>query len=132
MYKLERFRPRRKDEFDDTEEASVLLDVEAHSEYENINPGTVTVEGFGLDAWDFEETYHSRNDIVFMSTFRHDVITAKKLLRRIHELQNNPGRFGWNPHKDLADLREFTGDMGYDQFFSLQKGMLCNSHKIEI
>ena len=50
MYKLERFRPRGKDEFDDTEEASVLLDVEAHPEYENINTGTVTVEGFGLDA----------------------------------------------------------------------------------
>ena len=130
MYKLERFRPRGKDEFDDTEEASVLLDVEAHSEYENANPGTVTVEGFGLDAWDFEEIYHSRNDTVFMSTFRHDVIPVKKLLRRIHELQNNPGRFGWNPHKDLADLREFIGDMGYDQFFLCRRACCVTPKRI--
>lgn len=116
MYKKPRFRPKRntrEHEYDDSEEASILFNIESYSEYENINPGTVTVEGFGLEAWNFEETHHPRENTILVNASDHEGISAKKFLRRINELQHNPGKFGWNPERELADLREFTGKMGY-------------------
>jgi hypothetical protein len=77
----------------------------------------VTVEGFGLEAWDLEETRNPHENTIFVNYSDHEGITAKKLLRRIDELQHNPGKFGWSPQRDLADLREFTGSMGYGLYF---------------
>ncbi|KAL2844986.1 hypothetical protein BJY01DRAFT_247911 [Aspergillus pseudoustus] len=39
------------------DEDCVIFDPEAYPVYENVNPGTVTVEGFGLDMWDAEIKY---------------------------------------------------------------------------
>ena len=45
---------------------------------------------------------------------------AKKLLRRLDEFRRGLGKFGWNPTQDDADLRAFTGEMGYVQQYSVQ------------
>lgn len=61
MYKKKRFRPKRnneKDVYDDSEEVLVLFNIESYSKYKNIDPRTVTVEGFRLEAWSFKETRH--------------------------------------------------------------------------
>jgi tetratricopeptide (TPR) repeat protein len=106
-------RKRNDDNFDfDSEEGAVLFDVESNPKYENANPGTVTVEGFGLEAWDFEETHYPKEQTVFVNYSDPGDIPARKLLRRIDELQRGPGKLGWNPNRDHADLKEFTGDMG--------------------
>ncbi|KAF2278700.1 uncharacterized protein EI97DRAFT_484287 [Westerdykella ornata] len=115
LYKRRRFRPKRNNgnfSYDDSEESSILFDVESHPEYENTSPGTVTVEGFGLEAWSYEATNNPRQETISVNYTAREGITAKKLLRRIDELQRNPGKFGWDPHRDLAELREFTGTMG--------------------
>lgn len=93
-------------------EEGLLFDVKSYPKYENVNPGTVTVEGFGLEAWDFEETHHPREQTVLVNVSDPGNIPAKKLLRKIDELQRGPAKFGWNPERELADLKEFTGDMG--------------------
>jgi hypothetical protein len=91
----------------------MLFDVESHVHHENLNAGTVTVEGFGLEAWDYEETYHPREISIMVSYGDTPAIPAKKLLRRCRELVTGGQKFGWNPKADLRDLKEFTGGMGY-------------------
>jgi tetratricopeptide (TPR) repeat protein len=106
-------RKRNDDKFDfNSEEGAVLFDVESNPKYENLNPGTVTVEGFGLEAWNFEEMHYPKEQTLLVNYSDPGNIPARKLLRRIDELQQGHGKFGWNPERDYADLKEFTGDMG--------------------
>ncbi|KAK7179647.1 TPR domain containing protein [Paraphaeosphaeria sporulosa] len=118
LYKKKRFRPKRnatKDEdlYDDAEENSVLFDVESYPEYENVIPGTVTVEGFGIEAWNLEDSRHPREQTILINASDHESLTSKKLLRRLFELQNRAEKLGWDPQRDYYDLREFTGNMGH-------------------
>ncbi|EUC27059.1 hypothetical protein COCCADRAFT_42093 [Bipolaris zeicola 26-R-13] len=96
LYKRKRFHAKRKEKDYDlgTEDDNVLFSVESNSEYENVNPGTVTVKGFALDAWDYEDTNYPRESTVFTNTSDPGNITAKKLLRRIDELQKGAGKLG--------------------------------------
>jgi hypothetical protein len=75
-----------------TAEDHVLLDPEAEPNFENVHPGTVTVEGFGLECWEFNNK-KPKNMRIFVNTSRLPVVTASKLLRRIDELQKK-GVFG--------------------------------------
>jgi len=89
----------------------VLFDPEAHIKFENVNPGTVTIEGFGLECWDYEEGKPREQTILVNRSDLPD-LTAARLLRRVNELQTNPGKFGWHPEKEELDLKEFVGNMG--------------------
>jgi hypothetical protein len=95
-------------------EDHVLLDPESHIKFENINPGTVTVEGYGLECWDFECLKPGTNDhhTILVNASSLPVADAKRLLRRINELQTNPGKFGWNSDEEL-DLKQIVGTLGY-------------------
>ncbi|KAH9476040.1 Small glutamine-rich tetratricopeptide repeat-containing protein 2 [Psilocybe cubensis] len=96
--------------FDHTDEGSVLLDVECHSKHQNINPGTVTIEGFGLESWGYENAFGKpRENTILVSYAKMPEIQAKKLLRRINELSRGAQKFGWNPTQEEADLKEFFG-----------------------
>ena len=92
----------------------VLLDPESHIKFENVNPGTVTVEGYGLECWDFERSQPGLKDheTIFVNASPLPVLDAKRLLRRINELQTNPGKFGWNRDEEL-DLKQIVGTLGY-------------------
>lgn len=92
----------------------VLLDPESHIKFENVNPGTVTVEGYGLECWDFECLKPGTNDhhTILVNASSLPVLDAKRLLRRINELQTNPGKFGWNSDEEL-DLKQIVGTLGY-------------------
>ncbi|KAF1815903.1 hypothetical protein P152DRAFT_479755 [Eremomyces bilateralis CBS 781.70] len=119
LYKKKRFQPLKSQidglrdyQYDDTEESQVLFNIESYPKYESIHPGTVTVEGFGLEAWEFEEEHHPLKKTILVNRSNMPPIKAKTLLRRIDELQNRPPQFGWNPKRDAVDLKDFTGDMG--------------------
>ena len=101
------------DEFNfNSEEVNLLFDVESYSEYENVNPGTVTVEGFGLEAWEYEEMNQQGQKSIFVNCSKPKNIPARKLLRRIDELQQGiAGSIGWSRDGGLADLFEFTAGM---------------------
>ena len=104
-------------------EDNILLDVESSERYESIHPGTVTVEGFGLECWDYEEEFGKSREVgegtVFVNCADMPSLPAKKLLRRLDELRRGVGKFGQNLTKDEADVREFTGNMGYVQQYSV-------------
>jgi hypothetical protein len=89
----------------------VLLDPESHAKYENINPGTVTVEGFGLEAWDYEET-KPRKSTIMVNHSDLPVLPARRLLRRLHDIQKKSGKFGWSPTTEELNLKEFVGTLG--------------------
>jgi hypothetical protein len=91
-----------------------LLDPESHIKFENANPGTVTVEGYGLECWEFEISKPGPNDhaTIFVNNSRLPALGAKRLLRRIDELQTNPSKFGWNNDEEL-DLKQIVGTLGY-------------------
>ena len=97
-------------DFPDTED-DTLLDPEAHQEYEHLNPGTVSIEGFGMEGWDFEFT-KLRSHTVMINTSKMPSISAAKLLRRIHEMTKGTERMGWNPQQDEWDIKEFVGTLG--------------------
>ncbi|KAK4244267.1 small glutamine-rich tetratricopeptide repeat-containing protein 2 [Corynascus novoguineensis] len=113
MYKKKKYmkKPRRSEYESPDSEDYVLLDPESHAKLENVNPGTVTVEGFGLECWDFEET-KPRNQTILVNHAELPVLRACKLLRRLNQIQKNPGKFGWNPTKEELNLKEFVGTLG--------------------
>lgn len=96
------------DEFDmPTDEDYVFLDVEADPKYNNIRPGTITVEGFGMEHWEYEEKFgEPRSERILVSAKELPTLPAKKLLRRIHELKTS-GPPGWSPAQEMEDLVEF-------------------------
>ena len=88
------------------------FDVESSARYESIHPGTITVEGFGIECGDYEENFGNRREnTVVVNNSDMPSLPAKKLLRRLDELRRGVGEFGSNPTQDEADLREFTGYM---------------------
>ena len=99
-----------------TSENYILLDVETSARYECIHPGTVTVEGFGMECWDYEEKFGKpQSNTILVNRSRMPSLPAKKLLRRLDQL-----RRGVENTQDEADLREFTGNMGYVQQYSVR------------
>lgn len=119
LYKKKKYmRKRRTSEYESLDsEDYILLDPECHANLENVNPGTVSVEGFGIECWDFEETKPRSLDVL-VSYADLPVVRASTLLRRLDEIQRYPGKFGWDPVKEELDLKEFAGSLGvysYDQ-----------------
>lgn len=58
LYFKKTYTKKAKEDFSEySDESSVLLDVECHSRHQNINPGTVTVEGFGMECWGYEDSF---------------------------------------------------------------------------
>jgi len=114
MYKKKKYmRKRSQDNYEPLDDEDyTLLDPESHAKFENLNPGTVTVEGYGLECWDFEKT-KPREHTVMVSYAKLPEAPARKLLRRLNELQTEPGKFGWSPEKEELDLKEFVGTLGY-------------------
>ncbi|KAJ7017007.1 prion-inhibition and propagation-domain-containing protein [Mycena alexandri] len=109
LYRRKKFidRPSRDGYKSPSDEDYVLLDVEADARYENVHPGTVTVAGFGLECWDYEEKFGKpRDNTILVKCSEMPNIPARKLLRRLNELWDG------TPTYDDAQLREFTGDMG--------------------
>ncbi|KAK0749074.1 prion-inhibition and propagation-domain-containing protein [Schizothecium vesticola] len=98
----------------------VLFDPESHAKYENVNPGTVTVEGFGLECWDYEES-KPREHSIMVNHSDLPVLKARRLLRRLNEIQSKSGKFGWSPTTEELNLKEFVGGLGityYDQKYA--------------
>ncbi|KAF8626728.1 hypothetical protein AX17_006494 [Amanita inopinata Kibby_2008] len=96
-----------------TDESHILFDVESNPKYENVNPGTITVEGLGIECWDYEEKFgKERKNTIFISYADLPKVPAKKLLRRIDELRRGVNKFGWNPDQEEADLKAFFGNIG--------------------
>ena len=105
--------------FDD--EDDTILCIESSARFESIYPGTVTVQGFGMECWYYEMNFGKpRTNTVFFNCADMPSLPAKKILRRLDELRRFVGKFGWNPTQDDADLREFTGNMGYAQQYSVR------------
>lgn len=115
MYKKRKyFRKLNRDKYEGPDsEDYVLLDPEAHLKYEHEYPGTVTVEGYGMECWEFETTKPSKRDLTIMVNYSDlPTLRAKTLLRRVDELQHRPGKFGWHPEKEELDLKAMVGGLG--------------------
>jgi hypothetical protein len=90
-----------------------FIDIETNAKYDNMNPGTVTVEGFGFECWDHEVLFGKlREQTIIASYAALPNIPGEKILRRLDELEIGAGRLGWNPTRDYEELIEFIGTMG--------------------
>ena len=114
MYKKKKYikKPSRDEyELPDSEDY-VLLDPESFAKFENENPGTVTVEGYGLECWDFEKKKPSdRSNTILVNCSQLPVLRARTLLRRIDGLQNHAKTFGWRPDTEELDLKQIVGTL---------------------
>ncbi|KIM22050.1 hypothetical protein M408DRAFT_29057, partial [Serendipita vermifera MAFF 305830] len=125
----------RQDNYDiPTSEDYVLLDIEDNPKYHNVRPGTITVEGFGLECWEYEEKFGKpRDQRILVNASDMQNIPAKKILRRIHELKTNPGALGWHPTQEIEDLREFAGAQfasGYDLAHRERWGLFSSFYQL--
>jgi hypothetical protein len=92
------------------DEDSTLLDVECYTYYESEScPGTVTLEGFGLECWDAIESHTISVPVSYAPL---PTIPMPKLLRRVDELRKGDSELGRDSEKDLRDLSEMLGDEG--------------------
>lgn len=94
------------------EEDSVLFDVESDPKYENVHAGTVTIEGFGLECWDYEEEVGITREHEMVITIK-DIpgYSRFQLLRRLDELcPGGSQKFGRDADMDEVRLKEFVGD----------------------
>lgn len=91
----------------------ILFDVESHYKYENINPGTVTIDGYGLECWDYEET-KPRGITIMINYAQLPELSPSTILRRLHELQEkNRSKFRWSPKKEERDFKDVVGTLEY-------------------
>lgn len=112
-HRTQYFKKRKKPTENEDQVDDVFFDSEASPKYHNVNPGTVTAEGFALEVWEYEELYGiERESDVFISTWFME-LSAERLLRRLDELRSNTNRLGWNPAEDHLDLHDFLGS-NYD------------------
>ena len=69
------------------------------------------MEGFGLECWDYEES-KPREVSILVNHSDLPVLKARRLLRRINEIQSKSGKFGWSPTTEELNLKEFVGGLG--------------------
>jgi hypothetical protein len=81
--------------------------VESHPKYENVNPGTVTVEGFGIEACDLDSARYPREPVTLDYDRTIEPTTQGRVARRLDELQRNTREFSWDSAKDRAALADF-------------------------
>jgi len=96
----------------ETDEDEVYLDAEADPKYENVNPGTVTCEGYAIDVWEynlyFGEKKWGHNLLVHASTVPRN--SAPRILSRLQAIQAGERTLGLDPIQDYEDLAEFAGN----------------------
>lgn len=97
-----------------TEEEWVLVSVEWDPQYENVNPGTVTVEGFGMECWDHEHNHgkpRNRAGIAYGGAL--PSVNVPQLLRRHDEVRKGSQQLGKNQKLDYDKLVAMLGPMAY-------------------
>ena len=96
-----------------TSEYYTYIDVESDRKYDNVNPGTVTIEGFGMECWDYElQSGQPRSETIILNCAPVPNIPLKTIFRRLDELQSGVGPLGWDRQSDYDDLEELTRNMG--------------------
>ena len=110
-------------------ENDMLFDIESDPKYENTNPGTITVEGFAMECWDYEENSRREGKFIRVNDAKIPNIPARKLLRRIDELRRSNPRLRWDTWREDDDLQEFVENMGYSRYVntSLWRSSDCAS-----
>jgi hypothetical protein len=82
----------KQERYSSTTEDNILLDTECSARYENIHPGTVTVEGFRMECWEYEEKFGKpRQNTMLVDYSDMPKPPAKKLLRRLDSASSR----GW-------------------------------------
>jgi hypothetical protein len=96
----------------ETDEDEVYLDAEADPKYENVNPGTVTCEGYAIDVWEYNLYFGEKK-------WEHDILvhagtvpgnSAPRILSRLQAMQAGERPLGLDPIQDYEDLAEFAGN----------------------
>jgi hypothetical protein len=100
---------------DPTDEDYVYIDPEARPSYHAIVPGTVTVEGYGYELWDYNILVKKKeSQQIMVNAAKLPSLPARKLLRRIEELRTvDRENFHWVRERAHKDLEEFAGKIGY-------------------
>ncbi|ROT38200.1 hypothetical protein SODALDRAFT_333972 [Sodiomyces alkalinus F11] len=107
-----------------SDEDTILLDVEAEAKYDHVYGGTVSVEGFGMEWWDWEENFGpARQQIFQFSRGIMPPVKSVKMLRRTDELARANVEEDGEERVDDGDLMEFFGD----EAFAFRGGRTYNS-----
>lgn len=89
-----------------TEEGNCLFDAESFGEYDHTDPGTITVSGFAIEAWEHQELNHHIDQTILSSREARN-ISGKTILRRLYDMANRGEKLGWNKERDAHDLADF-------------------------
>ncbi|KAL4883925.1 hypothetical protein BJY04DRAFT_215817 [Aspergillus karnatakaensis] len=111
LYRIQKKFLKRHSEEELDQEDFLLFDPEAYAYYEHESPGTVTVEGFGLDYWDAEIEFGriSADPFAFEVSDLPDIsFEYATLLRRIDEIRSET-QLALDPTERLAALTDCLG-----------------------
>ncbi|KAL5339611.1 hypothetical protein BJX70DRAFT_387831 [Aspergillus crustosus] len=111
LYRTQKKFLKRKSEEELDQEDYLLLDPEASPVYEHENPGTVTVEGFGLDYWDAEIVFGRISHDPFhipISDLPEISFEYANLLRRLEEIRTET-QIASDPEEQLSALTTSLG-----------------------
>jgi hypothetical protein len=98
----------------DSDEDAVFFDAESHCQYHHVHPGTITVQGYAIEAWEQEAFLNPRFN-------RYDIMTSpdnipsfkfRAILRRLHDMQTREKQLGYNQEREFEELAEFAGAKG--------------------
>jgi hypothetical protein len=97
----------REDEDIPNAEDVLLFDVESYPKYDNVNPGTVTIEGWGLECWECQEKLKPHSISIISNRAELPKLTTKQLVRRLFELSPR-SEYRWSQERDDEALEEFA------------------------
>ncbi|KAL3482042.1 hypothetical protein BJX99DRAFT_243378 [Aspergillus californicus] len=110
-------------------EDALLFDPEIYPEYTHLHPGTVTLDGYALDCWEWEVLYGRSNTLERLLVPTHSIpgLKAAQLLRRVAELQSmtRVQDLGWDSIRDEADLIEIMGQGAVEGNVESTTSLLC-------
>ncbi|KAL4865797.1 hypothetical protein BDV12DRAFT_173887 [Aspergillus spectabilis] len=130
LYRIQKKFLKRHSEEELDQEDYLLLDPEAYPVYEHENPGTVTVEGFGLDYWDAEIAFGriARDPFPLALSDLPDIsFEYAALLRRLDEIRSQT-QVALDPEEQLAALTDCLGK----QIWASTAGNLTNDRVVKL
>ncbi|KAJ0423185.1 hypothetical protein BJY00DRAFT_310313 [Aspergillus carlsbadensis] len=98
---------------DEKPEARVFTEIESDSRYLNMHPATITVEGFGRECWNYEQTVRNPYNIETTTNECKHTFAFARLEERMVELEKQAQRtIGLDRAADDKEVMEFVGDLG--------------------
>ncbi|KAL3444302.1 hypothetical protein BJX65DRAFT_311080 [Aspergillus insuetus] len=101
---------------DEKPEARVFTEIKSDSRYLNLHCGTITVEGFSRECWNYEQLVRNTfNTELTNNECKHKFVFARLQQRMIELEKKDLRKIGLDRAADDKEVMEFVGNLGCDE-----------------